>query len=371
MLTLVLFCASAELLARSLFRESPTSTLACLVTGDAATGVRARPDTVCRQKIFESAAVEYRFNRCGFRTPQGCGPAPAGAYRIVLIGSSISFGMHVAREQSFAAKLGPALAARTGRSIDVFNESMQWGTPASLALRTASMIAAHPDMIVWTLTPFDIVNGRLILPYIGGVQEGVEAPAEKVGGAPMPTAEPHTLATVPARAWRRLIADVSDTRTVFMLRHYLYSSQSQYLSHTLAQGPAIDYLRDRPTPALDAGLASFSRSLDLVAACAKKAGVPLIVTLLPSRPQTIMLAEHDWPAGYDPHLLGRLVKRVVVAHDARYVDMTRDVAGQANAGDLFFPVDEHLPPEGHTMLARMLADALVRSNAIPPVGAAK
>lgn len=366
-----MFCAGAELLARSLFRESPTSTLACLVAGDAATGVRAKPNTACHQKIFESEAVDYRFNACGFRTPQGCGPVPTGAYRIVLIGSSISFGMHVTREQSFAAKLGPALAERTHRSIDVFNESMQWGTPASLALRTAPMVAAHPDMILWTLTPFDIINGRLILPYIAGVQEAVEAPVPHAGGVPAPALEPHTPAMLPARAWRRLIAELSATRTIFMLQHYLYRSQSQYLSRTLAKGQGVDYLRDWPTPALEADLVSFARSLDVVAARAREAGVPLVVTLLPSRSQMIMLADHDWPAGYDPRLLGRLVQRTVAAHGAHYVDMTREVAGQSDAGDLFFPVDEHLPPEGHTMLARRLADALVRADAIPYEGAAK
>lgn len=371
MLTLVLFCLGTELLARSLFWESSTTTLDCLVTGDATTGVRAKPDTTCRQKIFESQPVNYRFNACGFRMSQGCEPAPAGAYRIVLIGSSISFGMHVAREQSFATKLGPALEKRTHQTIDVFNESMQWGTPASLALRTTPMVAAHPDMILWTLTPFDIINGRLILPYIGGVQEALEAPAPADSDVLAPVPEPHTLATVPARAWRRLITELSATRTVFMLQHYLYRSQSQYLSHTLAKGPAIDYLRDRQTLALKSGLVSFERSLDVVVARAKQSGVPLVVTLLPSRSQMIMLANHDWPTGYDPRLLGRLVRRVVAARGARYVDLTPEVARQSNAGDLFFPVDEHLPPEGHTMLADRLADALVRSDAIPHGGVAK
>lgn len=369
----MVFCGGVEILARFLFRESSTTTLACLVTSDASTGVRAKPNTECHQKIFESEAVDYRFNGCGFRTPQSCREAPVGAYRIVLIGSSIPFGMHVAREQSFAAKLGPALAKRTRRPIDVFNESMQWGTPASLALRTSPMVEAQPDMILWTLTPFDIANGRLILPYIGGVQEAFEAPALKISGPSAPSAAPapHSLITVPARAWRRLISELSATRTVFMLQHYLYRSQSQYLSHTLAQGPAIDYLRNSPSPALEAGLASFKRSLDVVAKRAREAKVPLVVTLLPSRSQMIMLADRDWPKGYDPHLLGRLVQRIALSQGARYVDMTKEVARQSNAGDLFFPVDEHLPPAGHTMLASSLSDALVRTNAIPHEGPSK
>lgn len=360
--TLIVLAAVSEGAARLLFRQSATSTMTCLVVTDRASGVRALPGSSCRQQIFESPLVDYRFNDCGFRTPQPCRPAPVGTYRIVLIGSSVGYGMHVAQPLGFAARLGPILSGRTGRPVDVFNESMQWGMPAGVALRTDAMLRPHPDMVLWALTPFDIENVRLILPYLPGVQDELSLPA-KAGSTP-PAEPARGLTSIPGRAWRRLTAELADTRTVFMLQHFLYRSQSQYLSHTLAQGASVDYLRV-PTPApLQDNLAVFAEMLGRVAARARAAGVPLVVTLLPSRAQAIMLSNRRWDSGYDPDQLGRLLRRIAEAKGARYVDMTPGLEAIPDAGQLYFSVDEHLPPAGHRMLAELLANALIRADAV-------
>ncbi len=361
--TLIVLAAVGEGAARLLFRQSATSTMTCLVVTDRSTGVRALPGSSCQQQIFESPLVDYRFNDCGFRTPQPCRPAAAGTYRIVLIGSSVGYGMHVAQPLGFVARLGPILSSRTGRPVDVFNESMQWGMPAGVALRTDAMLRPRPAMILWALTPFDIENVRLILPYVPGVQDEQSLPAKS--GSAAPAAEPaRSLSSIPGRAWRRLTTELAGTRTVFMLQHYLYRSQSQYLGHTLAQGASVDYLRV-PAPApLQDNLAVFAELFGQVAARARAADVPLVVTLLPSRAQAIMLSNRRWDAGYDPDQLGRLLRRIVEARGARYVDMTPGLEAIPDAGQLYFSVDEHLPPAGHRMLAELLADALIRSNAV-------
>jgi hypothetical protein len=361
--TLMALALLSEGVAHLLFRQSTTSTMACLVATDAGTGVRGRPNSSCQQKIFESPLVEYRFNACGFRTPQACGPAPAGTYRIVLIGSSLAYGMHATQPASFAARLGPLLSGRLDRPVDVFNQAMQWGLPASIALHTDAILAPHPDMILWTLTPFDIENAGLILPYIPGVQDTLSVGGS--GGSTDAAPHPQGLASVPGRAWRKLISYLSDTRTVFMLQHALYRSQSQYMSHTLTQGHAVDYLRVPTDPALKDGLAIFAQSVDRIAARARQSGVPLVVTLLPSRPQAIMLSNRSWDSGYDPNHLGQLLRPIVEKAGGRYIDMTPGLEAMPDAGQNYFSVDEHLPPAGHEMLATLLSDALVRAKAIP------
>ena len=358
-LTLVLLAGLMELVARGLFRQSQTSTMACLVVNDPATGVRGIPGTRCRQKAFESALIDYRFNDCA--------SAPAGTYRIVLIGSSVAYGMHVQQPDSFAARLAPLLARRTGYPVDVYDEAMQWGLPASMPLRGSAILAPRPDMILYTLTPFDIANARLLLPFVGGVQEAVNLPglAHPQAPAAAGTTGRRTLLALPGRAWARLIGMLGDTRSVFMLQHFLFLSQSQYLGHTLTQGSAVDYLRVPPSAALADGLAVFRDALTRVAARAYAAGVPLVVTLLPSRPQAIMLSNGAWQPGYDPDQLARLVRPIVEAAGGRYVDMTRGLRDRPDAGGLFFSVDEHLPPAGHAMFAALLADALMRDHAVP------
>lgn len=365
--TLLLLAGVSELVARFLFRESATSTLSCLILTDPTTGVRARPGSHCRQKAFESPLVDYRFNMCGFRTSQGCGPKPPNHYRIVLIGSSLSFGMHVAQRDSFAARLGPLLSRRLGRQVEVYNEAMQWGLPASVALRTDAIAAAQPDMILWPVAGFDIVNADLILPYIPGVQQELH---DKRGAAPIASAAPSErgLASLPGRIWRRIVRKLTDTRSIFMLRHYLYRSQSQILAHTLTQGSGIDYLRTPPSAALRRNLTVFAQALDRVAAQARALGVPLVITVLPSRTQSIMLADGAAPSGFDPNQLARLLRPIVEARHAHYVDISTQLARVPHFGQLYFSVDEHMPADGHQAIAEALANALVRDKQIAAVG---
>lgn len=362
--TLVLLACVSEGVARLMFRDSSTTTLKCLIMTDRSTGVRGIPGSSCQMKSLESPLVDYHFNACGFRTPQPCGPPPTGTYRIVLIGSSFAYGMHVAQADSMAAKLGPMLSQRTGMPVDIFNEGMQWGTPGALSQHIDDVLRMKPDMILWALTPLDAQNALSVLPFVSNEQPGYSLPSARKAADAAPVAAPKP--ALPVRAWRRFIGALSDTRTVFLLQHYLYRSQSQFLDHALAQGDAIDYLRVPTPPALQSGLDDFAMVSRRIADRAQAAHVPLVVTPLPLRAQAVMLTNSDWDhKRFDPSRLGRALRTIVEANGARYVDMTEGLASKPQAGQLYFSVDEHLPPQGHTMLAEQLSDALMRAHALP------
>ena len=163
-----------------------------------------------------------------------------------------------------------------------------------------------------------------------------------------------------------MIVDLADTRTIFMLQHLLYRSQSQYLGHTLPQGGEIDYLRAVPTAAEREHLQLFADGFRPIAARASAEHIPLAVTLLPSRAQAILLASGDSPPGYDPRELARQSRPIVVSQGARYIDMMSGLRNWPHAGDLFFAVDEHLPAAGHAMYASLLGDGVATSGLIPP-----
>lgn len=363
--TLIAFAAISEGAARLLLTQSSTTTVQCLIVNDPATGVRGIPGSTCHQKAYESPLITYHFNACGFRTPQSCGPAPAGTYRIVLLGSSVALGMNVEQPQSFAGVLGPMLSSRLDQRIDVFNEAMQWGLPAGIARRGDRLTMPHPDMILWPLTPFDITNAGLVLPYIGGVQEGVSVSDPATPPATSTTPPAKGWATLPGRIWKRLIGPVSDSRTVLLLQNLLFRSDSQYLSHIQAQGEDADYLRTPPPPALKSHLATFAEALGQVARQAQAARVPLVVTLLPSRAQAVMIADRKRDAGYDAQQLGHLLRPIVEQAGGQYLDMTPGLDRYPGASQRYFRVDEHLPPDGNVMLARLLTDALAKSRVIP------
>jgi hypothetical protein len=354
--TMILFTAVTDGVARWLFPDSASGQKNCLIS-DPRTGVRGMPDSACQEKVYESPLIDYRFNDCGFRTPQPCQPAAGEIFRIVLIGSSFNYGMNVQQPESFAARMGPMLSAQVRHPVDIFNEAMFEGFPATWALRTKSMIQPRPSLILWPLTPMDIQHTLVLQRPIAEIR--AEEAIPPAGARRMPW------------AWQRFIRRLSETRLVLMLQHYLFYSQSQSLSHTLAQDHKIDYLRAPPPPSLQANLADFARNFHQVAAHARAANVPLVVTLLPTRTAAIMLSNHISDKGYDPTQLGRLIRRIVENEGVRYIDLMPGVASTPDAGVHYFPVDEHPDSAGHLMLATLMANALVRSGAITATGSSR
>jgi len=119
--TIGLLESSMEHVARQMFQTSASTTLSCLVLNDSSTGVGSILNSVCSQRARESRLVEYRFHRCGYRTEMDCDGKSAGAYRIVMIGSSFNFGMFMPRDQSFAALLPEELSNESGRKVELYN----------------------------------------------------------------------------------------------------------------------------------------------------------------------------------------------------------------------------------------------------------
>ena len=77
-------------------------------------------------------------------------------YRIVMTGSSMAMGERVPLEKTFASLLPKELSARTGRSVELYNEAMAYGFARNTALRFSDVLAAKPDLILWAITPMDV-----------------------------------------------------------------------------------------------------------------------------------------------------------------------------------------------------------------------
>ena len=373
-LTLGVLLLCVEGIARYLYRASDSSTLTCLVLNDAKTGVRGIPKSVCREKIFESGMVEYRFNNCGFRTDEPCGPKPPGTFRIVLLGSSFAEGMRVPQDQTFAARLPALLTQGTGRKVDVYNEAMQWGTPSSIDLKVNQILAAQPDLVLWALTPWDVENVSLILPYVKGVQEGLQSGEASIE-PPLPEAPRNLVerfedavkkhgspAQLVGAAWQRMLDPLQDTRSVFMLQHLLYQSQSQYIRHYMMQGDSAGFLRT-PTPQFwEKRIRRFDDDFGFVAKQMHNAGVPVVAVLLPHRAQAVMVESGQWPAGYDPRHLNAALQPIVARDGATYIDILNDFRTIPNADRLYLPIDGHMSAQGQGVLAQLIAKELTNGS---------
>lgn len=382
MLGLLMIClmvVSTEWVADRMFEMSTSTTLGCLIMNDSSTGVRAIPNTICLQKTYESDLVEYRFNSCGHRAGVECGPKPLGTYRIVMIGSSFNFGMSVPREQSFAALLPAELSQRTGRHVELYNEAMQWGFPASVALRFHQVFDENPDMILWVVTPMDVESASVVVPFAPsrkpvdtgrGMADDLDHVKAAFATKSITDAVIYVWNHAVVSVWNRKLDAFRGTPAGIMLQHVMYASPSLYVKSYL-EGPEREFLKAELSPQWRSNLRQFDQTASKIEKQARAAGVPLVAVLVPNRAQAAMLSAGEWPAGYDPYKLDDELRAIIVSHGGTYVDILPTFHEIPNSEQHYFPVDGHPDAIGHAMISSMLARELTRGAAFSFWGTAE
>jgi hypothetical protein len=360
---------SAELLSRVFYPVVQIGFQNCFATNDPMGEAPVKPNSVCWEQTAESSLkAEYRFNSRGHRAGTELKPKPTGTYRIVLIGSSLTQGLFVPREKTFAVLLPKELSAETGRKVEVYNEAtggqFRGGPYPTLnsAQHFDQVLAAQPDLILWVITPTDIMNA--------GSEENADSPNT---GALQEDSRAETDTSSPRSFWNKIKASIAngtfgarlksrweDTRTSTALKHLLIASESKdaYIKSYLRNGDNANFLKSEPDSKWQMQLQSFDAELAEIAGLAKKSGVPLVAVLVPNRPQAAMLSNGNWPAGYDPFKLEGEVRDGVMNHGGCFIDILPDYRLVPNPERHYFPVDGHPDAEGHAMISRFLAKEL-------------
>lgn len=379
LLTICLMAASAELLSRWFYPVTQIGFQNCFATNDPTGDAAVKPNTVCWEQTAESTLkAEYRFNSRGHRAGTELNPKPPGTYRIVLIGSSLTQGLFVPREKTFAALLPEELSMETGRKIEVYNEATGGefrGGPyptQNSAQHFDQILAAQPDLILWVITPTDIMNagskGNPDFPDMGALQAD---PRPATGSAkPQNFWNKITASIAKGTFGERLKSRWEDTRTSVVLKHLLIVSESQdeYIKSYLRNGDNASFLKTEPDSKWQMQLQYFNAELAEIVGLAKNARVPLVAVLVPNRPQAAMLSKSDWPAGYDPFKLEDEVRDSIVNHGGRFIDILGDYRRVPGPERDYFPVDGHPDAQGHAIISRLLARELT-SGAVPELKA--
>jgi hypothetical protein len=314
-------------------------------------------------KGFESPFVEYKFDSCGHRGGLECGPKAAGTYRIVMIGSSVAWGDGVRQEETFAALLPGYITHQIGRKTEVYNEGNQTVHPHGFALRMGEVFDADPDAILWILTPHDI-EAELppaVVPNTSWRQSSIIGRLRfRIKAIFASKAILETLREL----WQDQQWKINRTASATMLLHVLYQSRSQYVKSYLAAEDYSGFLETQPSPKWQSRLRNFEDDAAEIARQSKAAGVPLIVTLVPTRAQAAMISMGEWPSGYNPYKLSDDLKSIVLRHDGIYLDILTDYRDVANPERGYFAVDGHPNADGHATIAKFLAREVSRS-AVP------
>jgi hypothetical protein len=358
LLTICFIGASARLIARQAHLVDEGSMHPCLVFHDLSTGVRGIPGSVCWQKADEeSKPVEYRFNSSGYRANEPFGPKPQGTYRIVMTGSSFVMGWDVPVDKTFAGLLPIELSKLTGRKIELYNEGMHTGFPLRVALSFNDVLAVKPDLVVWILSATDIVEvSRLVPESVMPPTGGKGALTSARSGGLISTIKGAFTSQPPLDAVRHVW---DESISSFVLRHFLYESQSLYVNSSLMPGnTGIDYLRLSPSAAWQGHLEQFDKYAADIESRARAAGIPLVVVYVPNRAQAAMISMGEWPAAYDPYKLDNDLRSIIVKRGGIYIDVLPGFRTIPNPEQYYFPVDGHPDADGHAIIADLLAKAL-------------
>jgi SGNH hydrolase-like domain, acetyltransferase AlgX len=331
--TILVMFGIAEGASRLMFAQHERD--ACMVH-DPVLGTRFRPNCTSHVKAAEGPWVTNSYNACGYRTPQSCGPKPAGGVRVAVLGSSIAQGYLVPYQETFAARAAEELTRRCGEPVEFQNLASIGYVWERLALRADEALTLHPDAAIIVMIPFDLQQTD---------------PGEGIGPAPKPA---------PEGPMKRLDSLMKNSRALVAAQHYLFSRPDLYTQFYLRYGDRADFLRVPLTPKWQRRVDEFDTLLGGIAAKYHAAHVPLLLVYVPQRAQATLLAAHQAPPGVAPYAFGRTIGEIAARHGVDYLDLSTAFSRIPQAASLYYPVDGHLTGKGDAVLAAQLAAALQR-----------
>ncbi|WP_433973472.1 SGNH/GDSL hydrolase family protein [Tunturiibacter lichenicola] len=348
-----------------MFPRNKTPVQDCLNLHFPSTGVQAIPNCTVWARVPEGPLVENKLNSCGHRAGVECGAQSPDAYKIVLIGGSMAFGYGVARENTFAAELPVQLSHLTGRKVELYNEGQLWGFGSVLNFHMRDVLAAHPSMILWVFTPVDITAD---LPTL---TDSDRAMRKSDGNDAVPV-QAHTSSR--SNGWDviksafagRSVSEAlrklfDDTRSMLLLRHLMYQSQSLYVKASVSGG-ANEFLRADQNPQWQTRFQHIDALAADIEGQARAAGVPVAAVLLPNRAQATLISRGDWPADIDPYKVDDQLRSIMTSHGVAYIDIMRDFRAIPNPEKDYFAVDGHPNADGHAVISKLLAKELTNGE---------
>ena len=350
--TALIMLAAVEIGARYWFVESWEGS--CGIKS-ALHGYRFAANCVCFSKAAEGPNVEYAYNECGYRSRESCGPKPANALRVALMGASTSEGFKVSYEHAFATRAATALSGQCGRPVEFQNMGVAGYKPIDQYWMMDEAIAMRPDLIMLVVTPFELVD--ITEPNVLANRRNPEVLLQEKS-AIKATHKPATLVSV-------VDAAIADSRAVLAAQHLLYQNREKYISLFLMHGDKADYLRSPLTVNWEKRLEVLDLLFGEMADKARAAGLPMALVVGPQRIQAALLDPKFRPPGVDPFMIGKKLAEIAGRHGILYLDSLEAFAADPQPEQLFYPVDGHMTDAGHALLADAIVRRLLGADAPP------
>jgi lysophospholipase L1-like esterase len=284
--------------------------------------------------------VHYRINEDGFRGPRHARAHPQGAFRIAVLGDSLTFGYGVDESQIYTELLGAELAEQgASRPVEVLNFGVGGYNPYNEAALFEGIAAAYqPDLVLVQFCINDLNDPRLHFDaHTLRLLELPDAafPDPRMRELPMPGKSPLSFC-----AGRIRLCD--------LLQHALFEDRADQRQVARAVAPRRR-LADASRAWLRAQYARLQRG-------AAERGARFGVVVFPYPKQ---LGDPSRDA------VGQGIAELASQEGFAAIDLVSDFrAGQQGGAQLFLDL-WHPSPAGHRLAAQVLARELLRLGLVP------
>jgi len=355
-LTVAVLLAGAEIAARLAFVEAGKESCSY---PDPLVGARMKPNCTSLRKAAEGPMSVSRYNDKGYRTNEPAGPKPPGTLRIALMGASTAQGFKTPYEIALAPRAAAFMAQRCGRPVEIQNMGVAGQKLISTYLRVDEAAALKPDLAVVLVTPFDLTDRTDPFWLENRANPAALIARAKAGEAAAAKAPPPPRSLFD-RVHGVAEAAMANSRAVLAAQHFLFQDRPRYVDMYMLHGDSADYLRNPLTPAWEGRLADLELLLGEMNQRFRAQGIPMVFALAPTRAQVALLDPGLRKAGLDPWIFDNRMKAMARAHGFGFVDALGDFAAFDRPEQLFLAVDGHMTAQGHDVVARALANGLVR-----------
>ncbi len=309
-----------------------------------APGFRGR---VSNQAEFDTEIVT---NREGLRGPE-VGPKPAGGTRILALGDSFTFGVGAQEAETWPARLEQKLPG-----AQVLNAGAPgFGVPDEVAWFEQHGAALEPDAVVITVfLANDLQDAAPGQPKVAVVDGALVVPGETGGLRRWLYYHSHLFRLLKSSLLEGRIRSVLGLKEPWATRE-LRGELSLY-------APVLPEPLNQGAEATEAAVARLAaRRVKTLAVL-----IPSLPQVDPARWDVLLKRLAVDPEGVDSRRPNRLFREIFERHGVPVLDLTDPFAAAIRDGRrIYYPIDQHLTPEGYDLMAGLISRQ-IGGDAAPP-----
>ena len=326
LLTILLMTGLAEFVSRQIWVEKSSDD--CIYRSPVL-GVRRKANCVMSMKNIEGPWVRYEMNDCGYRGTTSCGPKPPGTLRVVIMGTSAAFGLHVPYDEYFANRAAPELSRIWGHPVEFQNLGGVGPGWSKSDIILNEMLSLKPDAVFYLVLPSELDAKQFVV-------------------------SPVTKKT--SWTWTGVRVAARESRFLFMVQHFMLQDENFFLRAFENYADPLDVSREPTPPLVERRFAQMDMVVGRLADRAHAAGVPCFMLAVPNRLEATLISKNIQLPQIDAYIFPRRMEEIAKKHSVGYFDVVPDLQKTPNAEQLFYPVDGHPTGGAHALLASAVVD---------------